>query len=74
MVAHIGGDALAKIGFEGVHAHLHEGLQFCHEPLCGSRVGKVHDAHASLPQISLPDISVWPVQQISVMSSLLKKW
>ena len=58
IIDHVGGNALAEVGFEAVHTHLQQGAELFLIPFPGGGVGKVHQAHAGLPQVPLPHIAV----------------
>ena len=61
VVYHVGGDALAEVGLEAVHALVQKVPQLALIPLPGVGVGKIHQAHAGLPQIPLPHVAVGPL-------------
>ena len=67
------GNALAEVGLEAVHTHVQQLPQLVLIPLPGSRVGKVHQAHAGLPHVPLPHIPVGTLEQISMLHALLEQ-
>ena len=69
----IGGDALAEIGLEAVYAHLQQLAQLASIPLASRRVGEIHDAHARLPLVRLPDPAIRFREQIAARSPLVKE-
>ena len=72
VVHRVGGDALAEVGFEAVHPLVQQHPQLALVPLPGVGIGEVHQAHACLPQVPLPDASVAGLYKIAVLQSLLK--
>lgn len=64
--------ALTKVRFDGADTHVEELLHALAEPVASFGVCKVHDAHASLPEIPLPYISVRLLEQIAFLSRIFE--
>ncbi len=64
---------LAKVGLEAVHAHVQQLPQLILIPFPGRRVGKVHQAHACLPHIPLPNVTIGPLEQVAVLHALFEQ-
>ena len=60
-------DTLAEIGLDGVHALIQQRLDLVLEPFTGGRVGEVHQAHAGLPEVGLPDFAIGLAHQIALV-------
>ena len=71
--ADVGRDALAEVGLERVHALVEQPLQVPGEPLRGSRIGEVHQRHAGLPLVPLPDAAVGAGDQVALRPALLEQ-
>ena len=73
-VRYIHRNALAKICLKAVHAHVQKCFQLVCVPCARIRVCKIHNTHAGLPQICLPDaFAVAAFQQIAVFDTLFEK-
>jgi len=73
VVAHACRNAFAKIGLEGVHAHVQQGSELRRIPGPRLRVGEVHPCAAGLPVIHLVDVPVERAQQIAVSRAFLEQ-
>ena len=70
LVHNIDRDSLAKIRFKAVHTHFQQTAQLALIPFAGFRICKIHNSHAILPVIGLPDtVSVCALQQITACCS-----
>ncbi len=69
----VGGDALAEVGLEAVHALVEQRLQFACVPVARSGVGEVHQGHAGLPQVPLPHAAVRAPHQVPLAHALLEQ-
>ena len=69
----VDGDSFAEIRLKAVYAHVHQDFQFVLIPFAGRGVGKIYKRHARLPHIPLPDVAVWPFQEIFFFHSFRKK-
>ena len=65
-------DALAEIGFEAIHANIHQAFQLVGVPLASIRVGEVVNRQARLPFIPLPQGTVRAFKQIALLFQLLE--
>ena len=61
VIDHVGGDALAEIGFDGEHAHTAELPDLIPVPTACLGVGKVYDAVSALPGVGLEHVTVRPL-------------
>ena len=59
-------DAFAEVGLEAVHALVHQVPELVLVPAGGLRVGEVHNAHAGLPLVPLPDLTVPALDQVAL--------
>ena len=65
-------DALAEVGLEGVHAHVHQRPQLAAVPFPGLGVGHVQDRQARLPQVGLPDVAVLLQDEVALLHALVE--
>ena len=66
-------DPFSEICLKAVHSHVQKGLQLFLIPGCRFRIGEIHQSHARLPQIGLPDAAVFFLYQISLLHPFFKK-
>ena len=66
-------DPLSEICLEAVHSHVQKSFQLLLIPGRRIRIGKIHQSHARLPQIRLPDTAVFFLYQISFLHTFFKE-
>ena len=64
-VDHVGRDPLAEVGLEGIDALVEQRAQLALVPLGRIRIGEVDQAHAGLPEVGLPDITVGLLDEVA---------
>ena len=67
------GNALAKVGLEGVHAHFQNAPQMAAIPVPGGGIGEVHHRQASLPKVALPHVAIFLFQEIALFQALVEQ-
>ena len=66
-------DALAEVGLEAVHAHVHQLIEVRSVPLAGIRIGEIDNRHARLPHIGLEEAAVGLFQQVAMLHAFLEQ-
>ena len=66
-------DPFTEICFKAVNSHIQKDFQLVLESFAGCRIGEVHNSHAGLPGIPLPDLAVGTLDQVSVFHTFIKK-
>ena len=64
------GDPFAEVGLQTVDAHGQQLFQVAAVPFPGLGIGYIHNPHAGLPQICLPDIAVGLFDEITILRAL----
>ena len=73
MPHHIGGYALAEIGFEAVNAHPDQPFQMACVPVTRRRVGEINNPLPWLPFVPLPHGTIRPLQQVALLHAFAKQ-
>ena len=73
VVDNIGRDSLTEVGLEAIDALVEQVAQLGLIPLPCTRVREVHDTHAGLPQIPLPNVAVRLFEEVAKLLRFLKQ-
>ena len=73
VVNNIGRDSLTEVGLEAIDALVKQAAQLGLIPLPCARVREVHDTHAGLPQIPLPNVAVRLFEEVAELLRFLKQ-
>ena len=69
---HISWNALAEIGLDRVYTLVQQLLDLVLEPFTCFRVGEIHQPHARLPKIGLPDFAIGLLDKVAFLLAFLE--
>ena len=69
---HVTRNTLAEIGLDGIHALIQQLLDLALEPFARIRIGEVHQTHARLPEVGLPDLAIRLPDQVTLLLAFLE--
>ena len=65
---------LSEVRLDAIHPQVIQALKTPLEPLNCFRVCEINQAHASLPEIPLPDVSILTLQEVPFLRRISKNW